>query len=98
MARSGNNGHSSDVSLRLIVGDRVIPLASLGRGMCTAKMSVSEMPESDAELVVDVDGDIARYFVHVDRVRAGSRQITFSCHDYIPVAHAERANAGSGMP
>jgi hypothetical protein len=81
--------YSARVSLCLIVGDVEISLASVGE-VCTAQVPLShELPESDGFLVIDVDGDVARYFVHVEKsVGVGARDIHVAAHPYIPLEYA----------
>jgi hypothetical protein len=94
MAES-RDAYSSNVSLCLIVGGKVIPLASLGHQVCTAKTDLPQSPESDAQLVIDVDGDVARYSVRlVDGLQANSRQIRFSSHGSVPVAAGSADSRG----
>jgi hypothetical protein len=82
--------YSAKVSLCLIVGGVEIALSSVGGEVCTAQRPLlAELPPSDAILVIDVDGDVARYFVRVENVvRAGSRNISIAAHSYIPIDHA----------
>lgn len=74
-------GYSPRVKLRMIIGQDVFPLASLGAQRCRSRFALPELPESDAELIVDVDGDVARYHVRlIDGVRAGAREFRFWCY------------------
>ncbi len=51
--------HSSVVTLELLVGDRQIPLVQMSRDFLISRDAI-ELPASDAEILVHVDGKPTR--------------------------------------
>jgi hypothetical protein len=90
--------YSARVTLRLVVDGEEIPLASVGLQTCTAQVALRDMPASDACLVIDVDGDVAKYFVRLeDGTKAGSKEIIFSARPFIPIEYAATLRDESEM-
>ncbi len=90
--------YSAQVTLRLVVDGEEVALASVGLQTCTAQVALREMPASDACLVIDVDGDVAKYFVRLeDGVKAGSKEIIFSARPFIPIEYAAVPSGKSEM-
>lgn len=68
------NGHSSEVRLHLLVGDRQFELASIGPERIRLRAPV-ELPPCEAEVVMQVDTQEHRWAIILpDGVSAGSRE------------------------
>jgi hypothetical protein len=58
------SGYSADVQLRLAVGRNVFPLASIGPSDMELR-EARELPPSDAEIILSVDGNETRWRVYL---------------------------------
>jgi hypothetical protein len=82
-------GYSARVKLRLIVGDHQIPLAQVGAKSCVAQTPPPSLPEQDAVVTVDIDGQVTSHNVHLlHGVSESSREIDMVCS---PIDQVSRA-------
>ncbi len=81
MGLTYKGGYSASVKLRLVVGDHEIPLAQVGSRSCVAQVQPPSLPEQDAVLMVDIDGQVSLHKVHlVNGVTSSCRAIEFLCY------------------
>jgi hypothetical protein len=61
-----------------VVGDHEIPLAQIGTQSCMAQVQPPSLPEQDAVLTVDIDGQVSAHKIHlVNGVTPSCREIDF---------------------
>ena len=71
------NSHSSDVDLRLVIGDTVLELARVSPQACTLRKPAA-FPAGEAELVIVIDGHEQRYAVYLpDGILPSSHQVKY---------------------
>lgn len=73
-------GYSPAVRMYLIVGRYATRLARLGNGIFETMEDMPAMPESGAQIIVDVDNDVAVHHVRMQAVAAGERRGVFGAN------------------
>ncbi|MEX1028245.1 MAG: hypothetical protein WD049_09615 [Candidatus Paceibacterota bacterium] len=71
-------GHSSTVRGWLLVEGQHLPLAQVGPGICVLREAINIAPNTEAQLMVEVDGDQRRRDVILhEGITAGSAAAKF---------------------
>jgi hypothetical protein len=71
-------GYSSQVALRLRIGDKELALAQVGRRDLILKFTADALPPCDAELLINVDGQLRRTAIVLPKgIQAESRRVEY---------------------
>lgn len=77
-------GHSSKVFIRLYVDENIVRVAQVGPRSLILRESFECPPETEAQIVVVVDGHMTRYPIILDNgISSGDVEVSFS--DIAPV-------------